>query len=155
MKYFAHISLRLQTLCSFSVHSLTDFAYKSAVTNPMFIFTVISVAQTLCSFSFYEVLRTYKSEVTNPMFVFSSFSDRFRIQICGYKPYVHFHRDFRSISFTNLRLQTLCSCFERFLQYFAYKSEVTNPMFVVDSTSYKSEVPNLLCVFSGISLVFQ
>ena len=77
MKYFAHISLRLQTLCSFSVHSLTDFAYKSAVTNPMFIFTVISVA--------------------------------FRLQICGYKPYVRVSNDSCSISHTNPRLQTLCS----------------------------------------------
>ena len=97
MKYFAHI----QTLCSFSPHFLQHFAYKLKITNPMFIFTVIS----------------------------------------------------RSISFTNLRLQTLCSCFERFLEYFAYKSTVTNPMFVVDSTLYKSEVPNLLCVFTAISMV--
>ena len=40
MKYFAHI----QTLCSFSANFLQGFAYKLEVTNPMFIFTVISVA---------------------------------------------------------------------------------------------------------------
>ena len=82
----------------------------------------------------YGVPRAYKSEVTNPMFIFSQFSVVFRIQIEGYKPYVHFQCDFRSISHTNLRLQTVCSCFVRFLKYFAYKSEITNPMFVVSRT---------------------
>ena len=101
-----------------------------------------------------------------------------RIQIWGCKPYVPFQWAFRSISRTNLRLQTPCSCFVRFLSYFAYKSEVTNPMFVfgwisavfwtqmlqtlcsfsvrfLQSFAYKSEVTNPVFVFSAISVVFR
>ena len=99
----SHINLRLQTLCSCFVRFLQYFAYKS--------------------------------EVTNPMFVFSAISPVFRIQIWGYKPYVRFPCDFCNRSHINPRLQTLCSFWARFLLYFAYKSEVTNPMFIFSVVS--------------------
>ena len=102
----SHTNPRLQPLCLFSVQFL-------------------QYVQTLCSFSMRFLLSlAYKSQVTNPMFVFSAISFVFSIQFWGYKPYV------RSISHTNLKLQTLCSCLLWFMQYFAYKSEVTNSMFV-------------------------
>ena len=164
----SHINLRLQTLCSFSVQF-----FSVSKTNLRW--------ETLCSFSerFLQSF-AYKSELTNPMFAFSAISVVFRIQIWGYKPYVHFQCGFRSISHTNLRLQTLCSCFVWFMQYFAYKSEVTNPMFVFRAISavfriqirgykpyvrvscdfwcifaYKSEVTNPMFVFLAIYAVLR
>ena len=117
----SHTNPKLQTLCSFSVQFIKYFEYKSEVT---------------CSFSV-RILQSfvYKSEVTNPMFVFSSISDVFRIQIWGYKPYVCVSCDLCSTSHINLRLQTLCSFSVRFLEYFEYKSEVTNPMLVFRAIS--------------------
>ena len=160
----SHINPRLQTLCSLSVRFLLYFAYKSEVTNPMFIFSAVSVTfrikiwgykpyvrvscdlcstshinlrlQTLCScFVRFMQYFAYKSEVTNPMFVFSAISRVFRIQIWSYKPYVRFPWDFCDLSHINPRLQTLCSFSVRFMLYFAYKSEVTNPMFVFRAIS--------------------
>ena len=114
------------------------FAYKSEVTNPMFIFNAVSVAfriQICSCFVRFLLYFAYKSEVTNPMFVFSTISAAFRIQIQGYKLYVRVPCDFCSRSHINLRLQTLCSFSVRFLMYFAYKSEVTNPMFIFSAVS--------------------
>ena len=79
----SYINQRLQTLCSFSVRFLLYFAYKSEVTNPMFIFSVV-----------FSQHFAYKSEVTNPMFVFRAISGVFRIQTRGYKSYVHFQWGF-------------------------------------------------------------
>ena len=56
-----------------------------------------------------------------PYVHFPCFLKYFAQAIWGYKPYVHFQCDFRSISHTNLRLQTLCLCFVRFMQVFVCK----------------------------------
>ena len=42
------------------------------------------------------------------MFVLLAISDAFDIPLKGYKPYIRFQNDFSSISYTYLRLQTLC-----------------------------------------------
>ena len=107
-------------------------------------------------------------------FVFSAISRVFRIQIWSYKPYVRFPWDFCDLSHINPKLQTLCSFSVRFMLYFAYESEVTNPMFIFNAVSvalriqicscfvrfllyfaYKSEVTNPLFVFSTISGAFR
>ena len=57
------------------------------------------------------------------------------MQISGYKASVGSHCDFCSISNVKSWLQTLCSFPMRFLSYFAYKSVVTKPMFVLNTIS--------------------
>ena len=138
MFVFSAISavFRIQ-ICGYKSYVHFQCGFRSISHTNMFVFRAI-----------YGVPRAYKSEVTNPMFIFSQFSVVFRIQIGGYKPYVHFQCDFRSISHTNLRLQTVCSCFVRFLKYFAYKSEITNPMFVVSSTLHINLRLQTLCSFA-------
>ena len=150
------------------------FAYKSEVTKSMFVFSAIYPVfriqirgdkpyvrfpcdfcnrsyinlrlQTLCS-CFVRFLQyfAYKSEVTNPMFAFSAIYQVFRIQIRGYKPYVRFPCDFCNRSHINPRLQTLCSVSVRFLVYFAYKSEVTNPMFIFSAVSIAFRIQICSC----------
>ena len=134
----SNTNLRLQTLCSFSVRFLQSFAYKADVTNPMFVFTTISAVFRIQIWGYKPYVHFqcgFHSISHTNMFVFRAISVVFRIQNWGYKPYVHFQWGFRSISHTNPRLQTLCLFSVQFLQYFEYKSEVTNPMFVFRAIS--------------------
>ena len=126
----SHINQWLQTLCSFPMRFLGYFIRKSVVTIPIFVPNAISAI--------------------------------FRMESCGYKPYVRSQCDFCSISHINLWRQSLCSfpmqllhtlssfpmrflddshvkqclltrCLfsVRFLQYFIYKSKVTDLRFVL------------------------
>ena len=92
--------------------------------------------QTLCSFSMFWVQYVvYKSKVTHSMLVLDARSEVLRIQIMGYKPYLLSQCDFCNVSFTNLRVQRLRLSSIRCLEHFAYKSKVTNCMFVLNMSS--------------------
>ena len=107
--------------------------------------------QTLCSFPMrFRRYFACKSMVTHPMFVPNTISAVFQAYVpshCDYKSYVCSQCDSCRISHVNPWWQTLCSFLIWFVQYFACKAVVTNPMFVPNPISVIFQIYKYIYIY--------